>query len=161
MTGTLVQCCWLLSDLCAGHCQWLHPDVLALWSGLVQDSPVHHLRHGLRLHLHPRTHGGRQVGQGSIVPRESINIKYLWLTLRYLAVVHPVSSLPTRTVRNVRWLIGLTWLLTLTSNIPILLTHNLLSLEDDGGGAGQSLLIRNILMLAGFLVNGDLYWSRV
>ena len=65
MTGTLVQCCWLFSDLCAGHCQWLHPDVLALWSDLVQDSPVHHLRHGLRLHLHPRTHGGRQVAQCS------------------------------------------------------------------------------------------------
>ena len=51
---------------------------------------------------------------------------------RYLAVVHPVSSLPTRTVRNVRWLITLTWLLTLISNIPILLTHNLLSLEEEG-----------------------------
>ena len=51
----------LCLGLCPGHCQWLHPHVLALRAHLVQDRPVHHLRHRLRLHLHPRPYGRGQV----------------------------------------------------------------------------------------------------
>ena len=47
-------------------------------------------------------------------------------------MVYPVTSLPSRTVTNVRWLIALTWLVTLLANIPTFLAHNLLALEQDG-----------------------------
>ena len=125
MTGTLVQCCWLLSDLCAGHCQWLHPDVLALWSGLVQDSPVHHLRHGLRLHLHPRTHGGRQVGQCSKAKIYLVNIP----PDRFMAVVFPVTSLSYRTITNAKIAIALTWVTPSLLVIPVWYAHNLHTTE--------------------------------
>ena len=53
----------------------------------------------------------------------------------------PVSSLPSRTVTNVSWLICLTWVLTLLANTPTWLAHNLLELEEDG----QDLLLGDCL----------------
>ena len=44
---------------------------------------------------------------------------------RFLAVVFPISSLTIRTITNAKVLISLTWVITIASNIPIWLTHNL------------------------------------
>ena len=44
---------------------------------------------------------------------------------RFLVVVFPISSLTTRTITNAKVLISLTWVITIASNIPIWLTHNL------------------------------------
>ena len=49
---------------------------------------------------------------------------------RFLAVVYPVSSLTTRTVANVKYLILATWLLILLSNIPLWLTHSILKVDN-------------------------------
>ena len=49
---------------------------------------------------------------------------------RFLAVVYPVSSLTTRTVANVKYLILATWLLILLSNIPLWLTHSILQVDN-------------------------------
>ena len=51
---------------------------------------------------------------------------------RFLAVVFPISSLTIRTIPNAKVLIFLTWIITVASNIPIWMTHNLLKVEEGG-----------------------------
>ena len=57
---------------------------------------------------------------------------------RFLAVVFPVSSLTIRTITNAKFLIFLTWFITVISNIPIWLTHNLL-LVDEGESKAEEI----------------------
>jgi len=72
--------------------------------------------------------GDRSVncGMGHYVRRGLI----ISTMFRFLAVVYPVSSLTTRTVANVKYLILATWLLILLSNIPLWLTHSILQVDN-------------------------------
>ena len=113
--------------LCPRHCQWLH-HALALRPHLVQDRPVHHLRHRLRLHLHPRPHGRGQVEHHwKIIKRETLKI-FLGF-FRFLAVVFPVTSLGYRTIPNAKIAICLTWITPTVLAIPVWHAHNTLTID--------------------------------
>ena len=118
----------LLPVLCSSHCKWLHPHVLALRPHLVQDRPVHHLRHRLRLHLHPRPHGRGQVEHHwIIIKRETLKI-FLGF-FRFMAVVFPVTSLGYRTIPNAKIAICLTWITPTVLAIPVWHAHNTLTID--------------------------------
>ncbi|RWS28189.1 allatostatin-A receptor-like protein [Leptotrombidium deliense] len=52
---------------------------------------------------------------------------------RFLAVVHPITSMSIRTEKNAYWAIGATWITVLVLCIPALFTYNILTEEREAG----------------------------
>uniref|UniRef100_A0AAG5CPQ2 G-protein coupled receptors family 1 profile domain-containing protein n=1 Tax=Anopheles atroparvus TaxID=41427 RepID=A0AAG5CPQ2_ANOAO len=62
---------------------------------------------------------------------------------RFLAVVHPITSMSIRTERNASIAICFTWFIILTTAIPVAISHGVLSYPRQGGEYTACLFLHN------------------
>ncbi|KFB38430.1 AGAP003658-PB-like protein [Anopheles sinensis] len=62
---------------------------------------------------------------------------------RFLAVVHPITSMSIRTERNASIAISFTWFVILTTAIPVAISHGVLAYPRQGGEYTACLFLHN------------------